>query len=59
MGLVIRMQSYRDYDIGLLTKEEMLEGKTFYPEGKYSRDYRQYSMLELYHLRKLEEREEE
>ncbi|MHA2069613.1 MAG: hypothetical protein ACXABY_35060 [Candidatus Thorarchaeota archaeon] len=30
MGIVIKLQSWKDYQDGLITREEMLEGKTFY-----------------------------
>ncbi len=29
-ALVIKMQSYRDYKDNLITKEDVLKGKTFY-----------------------------
>ena len=29
-ALIIKMQSYRDYKDNLITKEDVLEGKTFY-----------------------------
>jgi hypothetical protein len=47
---VIKMQSYRDYQAGLITKEKMLKGETYYPETYYSRDYKQYSVFDIFFM---------
>ncbi len=50
MAQVFKMQSYRDWKVGLITTEEMLAGKTYYPEGEFSPDYQQYSVFDIFHM---------
>ena len=45
---VIKLQSYKDYQSGLLTKEELLEGKTFYPETFRQENQGSYSVFDLF-----------
>jgi hypothetical protein len=43
---VIKMQSYRDYQSGLITKEKMLKGETYYPE----KDRQQYNPFDIFFM---------
>jgi hypothetical protein len=45
---VIKMQSWRDYQSGLITKEELLEGKVFYQGDYYTRLLQKYNSFDLY-----------
>ena len=45
---VIKMQSYRDYKAGLITREKMLKGETYYKENLYTKDYQQYSVFDIF-----------
>ena len=45
---VINMQSYKDYQVGLLTKEEMLEGKTFFKDSPRAERLRKFNAFDIY-----------
>ncbi len=45
---IVKMQSYRDYQIGLITKEEMLEGKTLFKDSPRAERLRRFNAFDLY-----------
>ncbi len=47
-AVVIKIQSYRDYQNGLITKEEMLEGKTFFKDSPRAERLRKFNAFDLY-----------
>jgi hypothetical protein len=47
---VIKMQSYRDYQSGLITKEKMLKGETYYPEDFFVKDRQQYNPFDIFFM---------
>ena len=45
---IIKMQSYRDYQNGLITKEELVEGKTFFKDSPRAERLRNFNAFDIF-----------